>query len=322
MPASKLSLNLPVVDLLSTSQGVLIAGMGGGYDIFGGLPIYLTLKQRGLQVHLANLSFSEIGYVTPAVRLTDTLVGVQAHQRSRLPYFPELHLARWFQETHGDDLTIWCFARVGARPLVANYRVLIEHLGIDSIVLVDGGVDGLMRGDEAQIGTPVEDMLSLLAVQRQLHLATRLLCCLGLGAETDVCHAQVFENMATLTACGGFLGSCSLVRQMGVYESYQDAVSYVHERSPSDPSVIHASVLSAAQGHYGNFHLTQKTRGSRLWISPLMPLYWFFALEQVAERNLLLEYLVDTDTFDEAIRAVLSARQSLKIRPYTRVPLP
>ena len=102
MPAGNLSLNLPVSDLLSTCQNLLIAGMGGGFDIFCGLPIYQTLKQRGQSVHLANLSFSEIGYGKHAIHLTDTLVGVQAQQRSILPYFPELHLTRWFQEKHED----------------------------------------------------------------------------------------------------------------------------------------------------------------------------------------------------------------------------
>jgi hypothetical protein len=52
-----------------------------------------------------------------------------------------------------------------------------------------------------------------------------------------------------------------------------------------------------------------------------MPVYWFFALDQVAARNMLVEYLAETDTFEEAIRAVLAARQLLKIRSQTSIPL-
>lgn len=322
MSAEKFALNLPVIDLLAGCKNLLIAGMGGGFDIFCGLPIYLTLKQCGMKVHLANLSFSEIGYGKHAIRLTESLVGVQAHQRSIMPYFPELHLTRWFQEKREEDLTIWCFAKTGARRLTADYRLLIEHLDIDGILLIDGGVDSLMRGNEAQAGTPVEDTLSLLAVQAQAQVPIRLLACLGLGAERDISHTQVFENMAALSASGGFLGSCSLVQQMEVYQAYEDAVTYVHTHSPADPSVINASILSAVQGHYGNFHLIEKTKGSRLWISPLMPIYWFYALEAVAARNMLLDYLAETDTFQEAVRAVLSARQSLRIRSSGTIPLP
>ncbi|MCW3098775.1 MAG: hypothetical protein JWL77_4393 [Chthonomonadaceae bacterium] len=123
MSDEKLALNLPVLDLLAGCKNLLIAGMGGGFDIFCGLPIYLTLKQRGMNVHLANLSFSEIGYGKHTIRLTESLVGVQAHQKSFLPYFPELHLTRWLQEKRGDDATVWCFAKTGARRLTAEYRL-------------------------------------------------------------------------------------------------------------------------------------------------------------------------------------------------------
>ncbi len=35
---------------------------------------------------------------------------------------------------------------------------------IDCVILVDGGTDSLMRGDEKQLGTPTEDMTSIAAV--------------------------------------------------------------------------------------------------------------------------------------------------------------
>jgi hypothetical protein len=50
-------LNLPILDQLMAHENILIAGMGGGYDIFCGLPIYFDLRARGKQVHLANYSF-------------------------------------------------------------------------------------------------------------------------------------------------------------------------------------------------------------------------------------------------------------------------
>src|SRR6266568_8701488 len=124
--------------------------------------------------------------------------------------------------------------------------------------------------------------------------------CLGFGAEGDVTYAQVFENIAGLAQAGGFLGSCSLARQMEAYQLYEDAVLFVHSKPFQPPSVINASVVSAVQGHFGDFHLTEKTRGSRLWISPLMPIYWFFELQAVVERNLFLADIRGADTFMEA----------------------
>lgn len=55
----------------------------------------------------------------------------------------------------------------------------MKHLGIDGIILIDGGVDSLMRGDEPEPGTMFEDSLSLLAVSDQKNIRVRLIACLG-----------------------------------------------------------------------------------------------------------------------------------------------
>ena len=61
---------------------------------------------------------------------------------------------------------MWGFEKVGVRPMRAAYRALVAATDSDAIVLVDGGTDILMRGDEAGLGTPAEDMTSLAAVAR------------------------------------------------------------------------------------------------------------------------------------------------------------
>jgi len=321
MPFKPFPLNLPIVERASSCRNLLIAGMGGGFDIFCGLPLYFELKHRGINVHLANYSFSEIKYLKGTTFLTDTLVGVQAKNISRLPYFPELHLSRWFQEIRGEEVTLWAFEKTGLIPLVKNYRVLVERLNIDGILLMDGGVDSLIKGDEAQTGTPVEDALSLLAVHKLDTIPTRLLACLGFGAEDSLSHAHVLQNIANLSEEGSFLGTCSLLPQMEVYQAYKDAVNYVHAHSPPDTSVINSSIISAVDGRFGNYHATAKTKGSRLWISPLMSMYWFFELEAVARKNLLFEAIDDTLTFQDALRATLYARQKIKTRGSATIPL-
>src|SRR5215207_2739565 len=142
------NLNLPILDHIENCKSLLIAGMGGGFDIFCGLPIYFELRERGMNVHLANYSFSPIATLTQGVRLTDTLVGVNTDVTKETWYFPEQHLAHWFQQSQGQAVTIWCFGKTGAAPLLENYVALVEHLGIDGILLIDGGVDSLLRGDE------------------------------------------------------------------------------------------------------------------------------------------------------------------------------
>src|SRR5262249_31260449 len=56
---------------------------------------------------------------------------------------PEVHLARWFRE-QGEDVPIYCFVQTGVRPLLEGYRTLVERLGVDTVILVDGGTDSLM----------------------------------------------------------------------------------------------------------------------------------------------------------------------------------
>lgn len=281
-----MDLNLPILNRLSKCNNLLIAGMGGGFDIFCGLPIYFELKKHGINAHLANFSFSDIENIDFGIRLSKTLVGVTSKPERVYPYFPEFHLVNWFKDKFNEDLTIWCFHKTGALPLTENYKILSEHLLLDGILLVDGGVDSLVRGDEAELGTAVEDLTSLYAVNQLSHISTRLIACIGFGAERDLTHAHIFENIASITKAGGFLGSCSLTPQMESYQTYDEAVTFVQSNEFQDPSVINSSIVSAVRGNYGDYHLTEKTKRSKLWISPLMSLYWFFDFDTVAKQNM------------------------------------
>jgi hypothetical protein len=305
-----MNLNLPeaVLDRLSSCQNILIAGMGGGFDVFCGLPLCFELRRRGLRVHLANLSFSSLGHLPPEDQLGPTLFAVRGDPGREAVMFPELHLATWLREKYQEEQIVWCFKKAGARPLLEAYRTLAAHLQLDAIVLVDGGVDSLMRGDEEGMGTVLEDWSSLYAVNQLDHLSVRVACCVGMGAEREVNHSYAFENMAALAATDAFLGSCSLVRAMDAYQAYEAALLHVQGQPYQDPSVINSSIVSAVRGEFGDYHLTKKTHGSRLRISPLMPIYWFFDLPALAARNLMLADLALTETFSDMLRVIAGNR--------------
>ena len=309
-----MELNLPIFNQLAECKNLLIAGMGGGFDLFCGLPMYYELQRRGQNAHLANFSFTDISFLRDGIRLSSGLVGVTAGQHDLAPYFPELYLSQWFKEKRGQDVTIWCFEKTGARPLLKNYRILLEHLSIDGILLIDGGIDSLIRGDEEYTGTLIEDATSLFVVNELTQISTRLMACLGMGAERDISYPQILQNIATLTQAGGFLGTCSLAPQMEAYQAYEEAVLFVQSQPYQDPSVINSSVISAVQGNHGNFHLTAKTKGSHLSISPLMSIYWFFELSAVAERNMFYAYLRYSMTFRDALLSLSQIRTMLPKR--------
>ena len=316
-----MEMNLPILSQLQGCRSVLITGIGGGYDVFCGLPLFFDLRQRGFNVHLANYSFSDVAHCEGGERLSRTLVGVVADRDWITPYFPEYFLAQWFAQARAERVPIWSFEKTGAEPLAQDYARLAQHLQLDAVVLVDGGVDSLARGDEAETGTLVEDAISMSAIRSLKGLKASILACTGLGAERELTHAQIFENIAALASQGGFLGSCSLTAQMGAFAPYEQALLHVQGQRFHDPSVINSSIVSAVRGRYGDFHLTEKTRGSRLWISPLMPIYWFFDFAAVARRSLVLDLIEGTQTFREALMRVVHHSSVLPRRPGSPIPL-
>ena len=134
-------------------------------------------------------------------------------------------------------------------------------------------------------------------------------------------YAHIFENIAELTKQGGFLGACALTPQMLSYQLYEEAVLYVQSQPYHDESVINSSIISATRGNYGNYHLTRKTLGSRLWISPLMPLYWFFDFDIVIKQNKIVSQLAGTQTFMDAVRVIRTVIPTITPRPNQRIPL-
>ena len=88
-----MKLNIPILEKLSDCNNILIAGMGGGFDVFCGLPIYFELINRGKKVHLANFSFSDITSLRDGVQLTTSLVGVSSDLKDIGIYFPEKYLS-------------------------------------------------------------------------------------------------------------------------------------------------------------------------------------------------------------------------------------
>lgn len=303
-------LTLPFFREIENAHSILLAGAGGGFDIFSGLPLYFGLRNLGKQVHLANLSFSPLSETTGRW-LSPAVVEVTAHSPGRSHYFPEKYLAQWFA-AQGEHVPIYCFERTGVQPLLLAYQTLIDFLHVDAIILVDGGTDSLMRGDEPGLGTPEEDSASIAAVH-QLDLETKLLVCLGFGVDTfhGVCHAHFLEAVSELARQDGFLGTWSLTKDMPEVQRYRDATEAVLRAMPSHPSIVSTSILSALTGLFGDVHATQRTASSTLFINVLMTLYWCFHVDPVAQRLLYLNDILQTQTSRDMRSAIEQFRDTL-----------
>ncbi|MFJ3669462.1 DUF1152 domain-containing protein [Streptomyces sp. NPDC090106] len=286
----------PLFTRLRTARRVLVAGAGGGFDIYAGLPLALALRSAGKEVHLANLSFADLYGLDSDVWLDGDVAAVRPDTAARGDYFPERTLARWL-ERHELPCTVYAFPRTGVRPLRAAYRALLERLGpVDAIVLVDGGTDILMRGDEHGLGTPEEDMASLAAVAALDEIPERLVACLGFGVDAyhGVSHTLALENLAALDREGGYLGAFSVPRESREAALYLDAVADARDATPDHPSIVNGSVAAAVRGEFGDVRFTRRTRDGELFINPLMAMYFCVDAVALARRNLYLDRLENT----------------------------
>ena len=305
---------------LVSHRRILLTGCGGGFDVYCAIPLFVALRSRGHEVFLANLTFAD-AHVAESEAWTPELTRIDHRSTPKADYFPEFYLSCWLAD-RGYPSAIFCLDRTGAIHVRHAYQLLIERLQLDAIVVVDGGVDSLMCGNEAGLGTPHEDALTLAALDGIP--VERLLMCIGFAVDAfhGVCHAHFLENVAALSREHAFLGTLSLVAQQPEATAYLDAVAYVTQRCPSHPSIVNTSIAAAVQGHYGNHHTTERTTKHRLWINPLMTLCWTFVLQPVIDRLLYKTALCRTESAADVFRVVEEARRNFEgKRPWESIPV-
>ncbi|MBF8192906.1 DUF1152 domain-containing protein [Nonomuraea sp. K274] len=308
-------LESPLSARLKSSNRILVAGAGGGFDVYAGLPLALALRDQGKDVHLANLSFSRLDALDLDTWLDEDLAAIGPDTPSHDWYFPERALARWLG-LQGLPATVYAFPKVGVRPLRAAYARLVDRLGIDAIVLVDGGTDILMRGDESGLGTPSEDMASLAAVHG-LDVPEKVVVCLGFGVDAyhGVNHVQVLENLAALERDGAYLGAFSLSRATRPGALYLDAVAHAQADMPGYPSIVNGSIAAAVRGEFGDVRFTDRTRGSELFVNPLMAVCFAVDLGALARRSLYLDRIEDTVLMRQIAAVIEAFREEVTPRP-------
>ncbi len=306
---------MPFFDVLGDARRVLIAGAGGGFDVYAGLPLALRLMADGRSVHFASLSIVNLYGLDKKVWVEPGVAAVGAGDRLPGDYFPEGTLARWL-ELHGLPSTVHAFPRTGVRPLRNAYRRLVRRLDLDAVVLVDGGTDILLRGDEAALGTPVEDATSLAAVAAT-PVAVKVVASIGFGVDAyhGVDHVQVLENIAALDRDGAYLGAFSVPSHGREAALYRDAVEHARAHTPGRASIVNGQIAAALTGAAGDVPVEGITGDVPLFVNPLMAVYFTFDLAGLAARSLYLDRIRGTDDMLQVSHLIERFRDEIEPRP-------
>jgi hypothetical protein len=310
---------IPFLDRLDRAQRILIAGCGGGFDVLAGIPLAWHLWRAGKEVVFANYSFTDLWRcggepVTPSTWRVD-------RQSADLPYFPERWMAEWLH-ARGRPAPIYAFAKSGARPLAEAYGLIVARHEIDVVLQIDGGTDSVIFGDEPGLGTVVEDALSIVAACAAVK-ENVLLAAIGFGIDHfhGVSHYAFLENVARLIRGAGFLGALSVVSGTPEADAFLDLVDYANRRQPAHQSIVSNSIASALRGEFGDYHATNRTSGSELFINPLMAQYWTFEAPQIVRHMAYAEELAATDRIEQARQVIEGWRELSEQRPLRQLPL-
>ncbi len=317
-------MNILPTDVLF-QENVMVVGAGGGFDFVCGLPILLELENRGCSAIIGNYSFTNLTSVTRAELHTAHLLKVNADSiQVNNGYFPEKHLSAWYRKEKRIEKDVWCFSMMGVVPTLESYNYLIDKFNIDTVICVDGGVDGIFRGDEFDLGTPSMDAISVIATSLCKAKNKYYVCtAFGIeGSESRVSHAQVLNRMADLIKVDALLGVSVLTANSDIGKSFLSATQFIFRNmNPNEQSTIVSSIAESIRGGYGYSSVNGKTQERQVWISPLTALYWFFSAKEVAEIKLFYNQALSSQTVGEVGSAIESLRNKIGVKPHETIPV-
>ena len=139
-----------------TMKKVFLSGCGGGYDLFGGLPLYFKMKSNGNHhITLINFTFTTRKLLTKySQQLTILLFRIDPIMNASWLtddiYFPEQRLSN---ELQVPIYAIICdYDETRIELIIEAYKYLINGQIIDEIILMDCGSDSLLTGNEKHLG--------------------------------------------------------------------------------------------------------------------------------------------------------------------------
>jgi hypothetical protein len=295
---------------------VLLCGCGGGFDFVHSLTLYPELRRLGKKVVLGSYSFGDPAKITGAPVIFEE-EGVSAVRATAActpdrEYGPEVHVCSFldaWEPAQAPHFVYAYYARDFTVPLLTRlYRQFRDAHAADAIVLVDGGSDSIMAGDEEGLGDPIEDVVSVATAAALEGLKAKVLIAIGLGTDrfNHVSDAATLRAVAELTRAGGFLGAVALEPEAPGSRFYRDCLEHIYQRQ-GFRSVLAGTIASAIEGWFGRDEvppvLQRRVRPGQLFLWPLMAMLWGFDVEAVARRSLIAGWVRECRTVRECYGA-------------------
>ena len=302
----------------------MLCGCGGGFDFVHSLTLYPELLRLGKTVVIGSYSFGDPNKIADAVDVFGDGGAIAKRVTATstpTPYYgPEVHVCSFLDVRYPSSAPHFVYAYYARSFTVPRltrlYQQFIDTHAVDAIVLVDGGSDSIMAGDEEGLGDPIEDAVSVATVASLPGLKARVLISIGLGADrfNHVSDAASLRAIAELTRMGGFLGAVSLEPEAAGSRFYRDCLAHIFERQ-GFRSVLAGTIASAIEGCFGldevPLVLQRRVDPGQLFLWPLMAVLWGFDVETVARRSLIAKWIRDCETVPDCQAALEAARSNL-----------
>jgi len=281
-----------------SNKTIIIAGCGGGYDLFGGLIFYHRLKTIAKKIILVNYSFTPVKLLEEtSQKINDHLYVVTPDIKlpSSVPYYPEAYLSIELNQcvyALSNDPTV--------KDIIDSYNSLINIEGTpDVIYLVDGGCDVLLTGNEIGLGTPVEDMMHLKAL---ISIDIKYKYILAIGVNVDTAHGVVQDDinnrLNTLESSHVMMSKEYLMLSNPSVKFYYDVVKKCHPVN----TIVHSLVISALEGHRGLYtpaHLKLRIKKSKVPLLDQTCTLYQFDFNKIANEVKYLGLIKSDLTSDE-----------------------
>eukprot|EP01129_Flabellula_baltica_P009652 TRINITY_DN3974_c0_g1_i1.p1 TRINITY_DN3974_c0_g1~~TRINITY_DN3974_c0_g1_i1.p1 ORF type:complete len:331 (-),score=81.95 TRINITY_DN3974_c0_g1_i1:50-1042(-) len=308
-------------------ENILICGCGGGFDFIHSLLIYPELKQMGKRVIFGSYSFGDIRHISGEYESMwntgehNEVKRVTGDTTGNDYYAPEILLARYLDSVEPEEVhfVYAYYARAFTVPQLKEvYQNLVDLHEIDAVVILDGGTDSLMAGDEPGLGDPIEDCVSVTACSLLEGVKEKILITVGFGADrfNGVLDTSSLRAAAELTAVGGSLGTVAIEKNSALHEFYRNGVEFIYENQ-SFRSVLTGLILESIEGNYGHVvprGLERRVREGDAYCWPLMSFLWAYDIDAVVKRSYLSKLIKNCTTIDEMYTKMNYWRKMTELR--------